>query len=69
MIIDTIYLPLNIRSGYARFVSVNTTKVMVSMGDRQIPKPKLIVRITKADTFEQKISEWEEIVKFNKDEA
>ena len=42
---------------------------MVSMNDRQIPKPKLIVRITKADTFEQKISEWEDIVKFNKEQA
>lgn len=49
---------------------METTKVEVSMGpDRKAQKPKLIVKIVKADTFEQKMKEWDELVEFNKAQA
>ncbi len=38
-------------------------------GDRQASKPKLIVKIVKAPTYEQKMKEREEVVEFNKAQA
>lgn len=37
--------------------------------DRKASKPKLIVKITKADTYDQRMKEWEEVVAFNKEQA
>lgn len=57
-------------SGYVKFLEVETTKVLVDMRDgRQASKPKLIVKIAKADTYDQKMKEWEEVMEFNKAQA
>lgn len=37
--------------------------------DRKAQKPKLIVKIVKADTFDQKMKEWDDLVEFNKAQA